>query len=297
MTNLPKKTLGRTGLVVTQLGLGAMELGGPDRREESTETAAEATLNKVLDLGINFIDTAPDYGLSEERIGKYISHRRSEYYLSTKCGCNITPEGERLDPRHLWTADRIRKNIDLSLDRMKVDYVDILQLHNPSVDDVKENGLVDVLLAIKETGKIRFIGISTTSPHLIPFVRMGVFDTFQIPYSAMERRHETMLTEAADAGAGVIIRGGVAKGKRSGRVGGPVWTQAEMDELLGGMEPYTFLLRFTLTHPACHATIVGTVDPSHVEANIRAAEAGPLPADIYEKAKARLAEAGEAPEA
>ena len=156
--------------------------------------------------------------------------------------------------------------------------------------------LVEVLQEIKEAGKTRFIGISSTSPHLIPFVRMGVFDTFQIPYSGLERRHENMISEAARAGAGIIIRGGVAKGQRAGRVGGPIWQKAKMDDLIGGMEPYEFLLRFTLTHPACHTTIVGTLNPNHVQANVRTTEAGPLSNELYEKVIASLTAAGEIPE-
>ena len=295
-TMLTKRTLGRTGLAVTQLSLGAMELAGPTRREESTEEAAEKVLNGVLDAGINFIDTAPDYGLSEERIGRYVSHRRSEFFLSTKCGCNITPDGQRQEPNHLWTADRINRNIDQSLERLKLEYVDILQLHNPSVEDVEKGGLVEVLQKIKEEGKTRFIGISSTSPHLVPFIRLGVFDTFQVPYSALERKHEYMLQEAADAGAGVIIRGGVAKGHRGGKVGGDLWEVAKVNELIGDMEKYEFVLRFTLSHPACHTTIVGTVDPDHVKANVAAAEAGPLPAGLYASVKIRLSEKGEVPE-
>ena len=96
----------------------------------------------MLDLGINFIDTSPDYGLSEERIGAYISHRRGEFYLATKCGCNIGPDGARQDPGHLWTEDRLQRSIDQSLERMKTDHVDVLQMHNPSVEQVEQGGLV-----------------------------------------------------------------------------------------------------------------------------------------------------------
>src|SRR5437764_14995597 len=76
-----KRELGRTGLQVTTLGYGAMELRGAPRARDITEEQAETILNKVLDSGINYIDTSIDYGLSEERIGRYISHRRAEYYL------------------------------------------------------------------------------------------------------------------------------------------------------------------------------------------------------------------------
>src|SRR5712672_2849786 len=82
-----KRELGQTGLQVTTLGYGAMELRGAPRARDITETQAETILNKVLDAGINYIDTSIDYGLSEERIGRYISHRRGEYYLASKCGC------------------------------------------------------------------------------------------------------------------------------------------------------------------------------------------------------------------
>ena len=84
-----KRELGRTGLQVTTLGYGAMELRGALRARDITEEQAETILNKVLYAGINYIDISIDYGLSEERIGRYISHRRAEYYLASKCGCLV----------------------------------------------------------------------------------------------------------------------------------------------------------------------------------------------------------------
>ena len=293
---LPRQTLGRTGLEVTQYSLGGMDLRGVQRRSDSTDEAAERVLNAVLDQGINFIDTAPDYGESEERIGKYISHRRDEFYLATKCGCNIGPQGGRQEPSHVWTADRLRRNIDQSLERMKTDYVDVLQMHNPSVEEVEQNVLVEVLQEIKAAGKTRFIGVSSTAPDLLPFARLGVFDTFQVPYSVLQREHERMIQEAAAAGAGIIIRGGVAKGIREGSPFAGKWNEAHLEDLIGEMSPYEFMVRFTLTHPACHTAIVGTVNPDHLAANIAAAKGGPLPPDLYEQVKVRMAEIGEVPE-
>jgi hypothetical protein len=80
MTDLPKRELGRTGLRVTMLGCGAMELRGAPRARLTTDERGETILNAVLDAGINYIDTSIDYGVSEERIGRYISHRRTEYH-------------------------------------------------------------------------------------------------------------------------------------------------------------------------------------------------------------------------
>ena len=87
--SVAKRELGRTGLQVTTLGYGAMELRGAPRARDISEAQAETILNKVVDAGINYIDTSIDYGLSEERIGRYISHRRAEYYLASKCGCLV----------------------------------------------------------------------------------------------------------------------------------------------------------------------------------------------------------------
>ena len=287
---LPKRTLGRTGLEVTQLGFGTAYSGEVDEDE------AEGVLNSVLDAGINFIDTAPDYDRSEERIGRYISHRRDEFFLATKCGCNIAQNGERLDPGHLWTADRIRRNIDQSLSRMKTDHVDVLQMHNPSVEAVEQGGLLQVLEEIRQAGKTRFIGVSSTAPDLLTFAETRAFDTFQVPYSALERTHEQMLDKVADYGAGVIIRGGVAQGRRGSDERWAKWDRARLDEIAEGMNRYEFVLRFTLTHPACHTTIVGTSNLDHLRANLAASETGPLSSGVYRRVKERLAQIGEEPD-
>ena len=117
MTELPKRQLGRTGLQVTMLGYGAMELRGAPRGRDVTDTQAEAILHAVLDAGINYIDTSIDYGVSEERIGRYIADRRSEYYLASKCGCLVgappAPRGQTSP--HVFTRDNILAGVEQSL--------------------------------------------------------------------------------------------------------------------------------------------------------------------------------------
>src|SRR5215471_19214295 len=89
-TGLPTRTLGRTGLQVTQLGYGAMELRGAPRGPAVDDAQAELLLRAVVDGGINYIDTSIDYGLSEERIGATLHSRRGEFYLASKCGCPVS---------------------------------------------------------------------------------------------------------------------------------------------------------------------------------------------------------------
>jgi aryl-alcohol dehydrogenase-like predicted oxidoreductase len=302
--SMQKAVLGRTGFEVTRLGFGAMEIRGPriwSGRPVSDEEA-ETILNAVLDAGINFIDTAYDYGLSEEYIGKFISHRRNEYFLATKCGCTVVNAGDHDETPHVWTRDNLLHNIETSLRRMKTEYIDLLQLHNPTAEQTEEGNLVEVLKEIQASGKVRRIGISSTLPHLTKYIDSGVFDSFQIPYSALERDHENMISKAAQAEAGTIVRGGVGRGEPGAGLGNAdrwtTWEKAKLDDLLEDGESRTaFLLRFTLSHPHMSTTIVGTKNPQHLADNLRAAEKGALPADVYEEAKRRLLEAGEAPKA
>lgn len=297
------RILGRTGLAVTPLGYGAMEIRGPRiwGGRPVTEAQAERILNAVLDAGISFIDTAYDYGLSEEYIGRCITYRRKEYYLATKCGCTVVPGGDHDETPHVWIRENLLHNIENSLRRMKTDYVDVWQLHNPSVEEVKAGDLVKVMEEVRAAGKVRWVGVSSKLPEITTFIEWGVFDTFQIPYSALERRHEKVITAAAKAGMGTIIRGGVARGApeeagQGQRERWAIWEKAGLDELRAPGESRTaFLLRFALSHPDTHTTIVGTMNPDHLTQNVRAAEAGPLPLDVYVEAKRRLDAAGEEP--
>jgi aryl-alcohol dehydrogenase-like predicted oxidoreductase len=311
MSDLPTATLGRTGLEVTKLGYGAMELRGGDRarRDVDAGTAGEI-LNAVLDAGINFIDTSPDYGVSEELIGEHISMRRDEYFLASKCGCpvNQPPPAQGQRPAHVFTPENIRAAVEQSLRRMNTDHLDLVQFHiSPSRDTLEENGAVDALAELRDEGKTRFIGMSGTLPNLVDHIEMGVFDAFQIPYSAVEREHEDAIRDAAIAGSGTIIRGGVARGAPSVddetlatypdfwrpmvEARRDRWEQADLDDLLDGMTPMEFLLRFTLSHPDMHTTIVGTANLQHLANNVAVAQTGPLAPDVYEAAKERLAAA------
>ena len=304
MSDLPTRRLGQTGLEVTVLGYGAMELRGPNWRKSGRELSpgqAERVLNEVLDAGINFIDTSIDYGASEELIGKHISARRQEYYLASKCGCLVDPALFRPENRdtHIFTRKNITDGVHQSLRRMKTDYLDLVQIHVcPSKEVLEEGEAIEALLDLKREGSIRFLGTSSTLPELTGHIEMGVFDTFMIPYSALERGHEEMVSRAFDTGAGIIIRGGIAQGEPGEGQGNPgnwkLWEAAQLDALRGEASRTEFLLRFTISHPHMHTTIVGTINLKHLHENVAAARKGSLPASVYEDAKRRLSEAGKA---
>jgi aryl-alcohol dehydrogenase-like predicted oxidoreductase len=299
------RTLGRTGADVTILSYGAMELRGLPRGPEITDEEAGRLLNAVLDGGINLIDTSPDYGGSEELIGRYIGHRRDEFFLASKCGCPIEAPADTPPPYpHDYSPENVRADVEQSLRRLRTDRLDLVQVHmSPTKATLEKNHTVETLKDLQAEGKLRFIGMSGILPDLRDHIEMGVFDVFQIPYSAVQRDHEELISAAAEAGAGTLIRGGAARGAASPdknwRVG-PItqnpgvgqrnWETSGVADLVSaaGLSDMEFILRFTLSHPGLSTTIVGTSNPAHLAGNIVVAERGPLPADLYEEAKKRL---------
>ena len=281
---------------MTILGYGAMELRGGPRGPEIEDEEAGRLLNAVLDGGINLIDTSPDYGRSEELIGRYVGHRRDEYFLASKCGCPLDPAPNVTPPyAHDYTAPNIRAGIERSLKRLGTDRLDLLQVHmSPSQAQMEADDTVETIVSLRDEGKVRFLGMSGILPHLPDHIAMGVFDVFQIPYSVVQREHEDLITAAVEAGAGTLIRGGAARGAPADDKGwqqGPLglaegegqrrWETGGLDDLVGDMGRLEFVLRFTLSHPGLASTIVGTSKIDHLQSNLAFAEKGPLPADLY----------------
>jgi aryl-alcohol dehydrogenase-like predicted oxidoreductase len=305
---LQTRPLGKTGAEVTTLGYGAMELRGQPRGPAIDEQDAAQLLHAVLDGGINLIDTSIDYGRSEELIGKHLAARRDEYFLASKCGCLLgdPPPGSTPPFPHDYRPGNIRAGIEQSLCRLETDRLDLLQVHiSPSRSQMEADDTIGTLSSLREEGKTRFIGMSGTLPHLGDHIAMGVFDVFQIPYSALQREHGDLITAAANAGAGTLIRGGAARGAPAedkdwsrGPIGLPEgegqrrWESSGLEDLLGDMGRLEFILRFTLSHPGLSSTIVGTSSRSHLDANLAVAAKGPLPADLYQEATRLLDESG-----
>jgi aryl-alcohol dehydrogenase-like predicted oxidoreductase len=301
---LPIAGLGRTGLRASRLGYGTMELRGPGAMwgKPIGDDQARAILNTVLDSGVNLIDTSPDYGDAEEHLGRWISHRRDEFVLSSKCGCPIATEGDpRAAPPHVYTRANVRACVEQSLRRMRTDHLDILMVHlSPSVAVLQAEDTIAEMLALKDEGAIRFTGMSGDLPHLPEHIAMEVFDVFLLPYSALDRSHEELIGAAATAGAGVIARGSVARplvappetvpeparrplADRHARL-----AAAGLDDLADGAPTMELLLRFILSHQDLHSVIVGSTQVAHVRANAAAAQKGPLPADVYGAMRDRL---------
>jgi aryl-alcohol dehydrogenase-like predicted oxidoreductase len=296
---LPESVLGRTGVSTSRLGYGSMELRhtGAPARPHLDRASAGALLQTALDSGISYIDTSPTYGPAEELIGEFLAHRRSEFTLATKTGFVVEELPAR---RHVFMPEVIRRGIEWSLGRLRTDYVDVLQLPgSPTMHELEEFGALDELELIRDAGLCRFIGISGWTPHLGEHVGTGRVDVFQIPYSALERDNEEVISVAAGAGIGTVIRGGLAQGRtalsreRADELGAAETITDSRERWRGAIEGFdadatAMLLRYTMSHPGVNTVIVGTSDPAHLRANLAAAALGPLSDIARDAIRARL---------
>ena len=171
-------TLGRTGISVRKDGFGALPI-----QRRAPEDAA-CILQKALDSGINFFDTARAYTDSEEKIGKAISSRRGEFILASKT--------------HAKTGEALTRDLETSLALLKTGYIDIYQFHNPETMPAPgdPSNLYDAALAAKRLGKIRCIGITNHRLGVaVEAAKSGLFDTLQYPFSYLSDKKEIALVE------------------------------------------------------------------------------------------------------
>ena len=275
---MEKATLGKTGLQVSRLGVGLVELG--TELSLSDVGQARRVLNTALDGGINFLDTAECYGVSEELIGLAVAHRRDEYILATKAG--HVRGGYVGEP---WTGRTVSDSIDRSLRRMNTDYLDLVQLHAYDLTGPPPDHVIEALLKAKEAGKTRFVGYSAENRWAKWAIESDLFDTLQTAFSLLDQAARTKLFSLAEEkGIGLIIKRPIANGmwgRDSVPSGYVSWDGvanmlleryrriAEMGPVPGASDDGILLaLGFVLAHPEVDTAIVGTHDPDHMRANI-----------------------------
>ncbi|MCB0143499.1 MAG: aldo/keto reductase, partial [Caldilineaceae bacterium] len=195
-------------------------------------------------------------------------------------------------------------NIEHSLQRLKTDYVDVWQVHSADPDELAQSDVLETMLKIKDEGKVRHIAVSMSGRgdghgygQLRPYLDgdWDAFEAIQVWYSALTRASENAMTEAANRGKGMIIRGVVRRIDPYASVE-DFAAQTGLSDLYPRSENAAqFLLRYAISHPALHTTIIGTKSLAHLAENIAAVEAGPLPSDIMATAQARLDAAGISP--
>ena len=211
-----RRSVGRSGLLVSPVAFGAFKIG----RNEKTKYAqsyplpddqqVERLLNGVLDMGINLVDTAPAYGASEERVGRAIADRRSEYLLSTKVGETFADGNST----HDFSRQAITSSVERSLQRLRTDVLDFVFIHSDGRDlfILEKTDTVPALADLRRRGIIRFIGLSGKT---VEGARKALAwaDVLMIEYHPEDRSHEQVIDEAAAAGVGVFVKKPLASGR------------------------------------------------------------------------------------
>ncbi len=274
---MEQRAFGKTGLRVSALGYGAGQIG--DGRMDEKEVGK--VLNEILDAGVTLIDTARGYGLSEERIGRHISHRREEYVLSTKVGYSI--EGYQD-----WTYDCIVAGIDHARKLLQSDVLDIVHLHSCPSDIMQNNGVIDALEQAREAGKIRVIAYSGENEDLDYALDSRRFGSLMASLNFCDQRIiNKQLPHMQEQGLGFIAKRPIANApwrfqdRPVGNYAEEYWHRWKTMAIDPGMDWLELAIRFSAFIPGVHSIITGTASLDHFKENIRYMEKGPLENDIY----------------
>lgn len=246
---MPSLSLGKCGQSVSPIGFGAFKIG----RDEGTkyrssyqipeERESTHILNEMLDLGITYIDSAPAYGLSEERIGKAISHRRDEFILSTKTGESFENGTSHFD----FSLEGTRRSVYRSLKRMKTDVIDIVFVHSNGRDiHIQDRtDVVEALQELKALGLIRAIGFSGKT---VSGAKRALdwADVIMVEYHLSNASHTEVMHEATRRGVGVVVKKGLASGTL----------------------PASEAIRFVLGNPDVSSLLIGGLNLNHMRTNL-----------------------------
>ncbi len=214
------RDFGKTGLKVSEVGFGGWAIGGNEHGNSYGPTDDKASIDaihKAIDLGCNFFDTADVYGWghSEELLGKALKGKRDHLIIATKVGGDFY-QGAGFQT---FTADYIRFGFEKSLQRLKTDYIDVYQLHNPPLRILNKPETYEVLQELKKEGKIRAWGVSIFDPiEGLTALKIGQPDSIQVSFSLFNvKPGEELFPKSNEVGCAIVVREALANGFLTGK--------------------------------------------------------------------------------
>jgi len=249
------RPLGGTGLSVSPIGLGTVKFGRTEGLKYPTgdslpdDAALRRLLERAVELGINLLDTAPAYGSSEERLGRLLRGSRARWVLASKAGEEFADGASRFD----FSAAAVIASVERSLRRLGTDCIDLLLLHSDGGDETQARfgHAIDALARLKQQGKLRAVGLSskTVAGGLLAVEAM---DVAMVTLNRDETADRAVIAAAHRAGKGILIKKALASGRSAAAL------QAAMALIFAEV--------------GVGAAVVGTLDPDHLAADVRAAE-------------------------
>jgi aryl-alcohol dehydrogenase-like predicted oxidoreductase len=292
--------LGKTSLQVSCLSIGTVELGidygipSPANYGRPARREAIALIRAASASGINLFDTAPAYGESESLLGETLGSR-SDVYIATKVSVPKNSAGNLMHGKSL--RQTLLESIETSLHRLKRDYLDIVQIHNATVEVIERGEIAEILKHAQQEGKVRFLGASVyTEEEALAVIETKCFDTLQIAYNILDQRMAKRIFPAAQAmDTGVICRSALLKGALTIKA---QWLPPELTDLReavakvmeitgGSWETLPEIaLRFCLSNQSVGTVLVGASTQNELRQAVHAAETGPLPGDLTSRMQA-----------
>ena len=271
-----KRPLGNTGIEVSELAFGAVEIGMPygigvtAKDDMPTEAEAIRLLHAALASGINFIDTARQYGESEAIIGKAFKGKRSSIVIATKC-------------KHLANGSKIDiiDSIKESLAALQTDYIDVYMLHDSNPGIIQHPEVLNCFYKLKKEGIIRAAGISTYTPdETEAVIESGVWDVIQVPFNLLDQRQEPLIKMANERGIGIVVRSVLMKGLLTNRKQKLHAALASVEEHIGHLDELagqfqltlpTLATRFALSYKEVSSVLVGLDRMEYLHQSLQAA--------------------------
>jgi aryl-alcohol dehydrogenase-like predicted oxidoreductase len=312
------RKFGKTGMTVSDIGFGGWAIGGPAAAAgtpfgwgRTNDDESLAAIRRARELGVTFFDTADSYGFgrSESLLGIVLSRKRQDVVIATKVGVVRDPEGKL---RKDFSRTHILHAVDGSLKRLRTDYIDLYQLHNPTMAELRRDDIQEAMDRLQESGKIRYWGISVTTPEEgIEVVNRGWGYALQVLYNALNQAPaKELFPLAQEKGYGIIARVPLASGLLSGKfrpdttfaaddVRQNFLTPKRLEEVIPRVDEAKSIiggtaralaegaLRFVLANDAVSTTIPGMRNIRQVEMNVAADEVR-IPQEVVDKLRNRL---------
>ena len=280
---MERRAFGSTGIAVSALGFGAGHVGDPRQGEDAVGTI----LNRAVDLGVNLVDTARGYGLSEERIGRHLSWRRHEVVISSKGGYGVDGVPD-------WTGQTITRGVDAALARLNTDYLDIYHLHSCPKAVLEHSDVIPALERAVQDGKVRVAAYSGENDALAWAVGSRRFGSIELSVNICDQGAlEGAVPDAAARGLGVIAKRPLANApwrfptQPVGAYAEVYWLRLrEMGLSPGDLDWDEFALRFSAFQPGVSSAIVGTSSVANLHRNVELMARGPLPDDVIAAVRA-----------
>jgi aryl-alcohol dehydrogenase-like predicted oxidoreductase len=312
------RKLGRTDITVSEIGFGGWAIGGladaagtPLGWGRTSDDESLAAIRRARDLGVTFFDTADSYGFgrSESLLGIVLSRRRQDVVIATKAGVSRDMNGR---VKKDFSRDHIIQAVEGSLRRLRTDYIDLYQLHNPTIEELRPDEIHEAMDRLQEVGKIRYWGVSVTTPEEgMEIIRRGWGYALQVLYNVLNQAPaKELFPLAKEKGYGIIARVPLASGLLSGKfrtdttftaddVRQNFLTPKRLEEVLPRVDEAKSIiggtarslaegaLRFVLANDAVSTVIPGARSVRQVEMNVAADEVR-IPQDVVDKLRARL---------